>query len=87
MSQQAEVVAPPAGDEFVHRPATDSGAGRWLADDRGGVSVIAGMAALTIGVLAAAGIVVGVMMDHARAVPGPNGSGGSGDLVILGGEE
>lgn len=48
-----------------------------VGDDRGGVSAIAGMAAMTIGVLAAAGIVVGVMMDHARAVPGPSGSGGA----------
>ena len=54
---------------------------RWRADG-GGVSTIAAMAALTIGVLAAAGIVVGVMMDHARAVPGPGGPGaGSGAVV------
>ena len=39
--------------------------------DEGGVSVIAGIAALTIGVLAAASIVVAVMVDHANAVPGP----------------
>ncbi|MGI9597049.1 MAG: hypothetical protein ACR2QK_12870 [Acidimicrobiales bacterium] len=52
-----------------------------VGDDRGGVSVIAGMAAMTIGVLAAAGIVVGVMMDHARSVPGPSGTGG-GAVVI-----
>ncbi len=57
-----------------------------LAEDRGGVSVIAGMAAMTIGVLAAAGIVVGVMMDHARSVPGPNGTGGppAGGVVVGG---
>lgn len=54
---------------------------RAVDDERGGVSAIAGMAAMTIGVLAAAGIVVGVMMDHARAVPGPSGSGG----VMVGG--
>lgn len=45
--------------------------GRWLADDRGGVATIAGVAALTIAVLAAAGVVASVMMDHANAIPAP----------------
>ncbi len=42
-----------------------------VGDETGSVSTIAGIAALTIGVLAAAAIVVGVMTDHANAIPGP----------------
>lgn len=42
-----------------------------VSDETGSVSTIAGIAALTIGVLAAAAIVVGVMTDHANAIPGP----------------
>ena len=71
-------------ETIAHRRA---GGLRRLAEDRGGVSVIAGMAAMTIGVLAAAGIVVGVMMDHARSVPGPNGAGGPpAEGVVVGGD-
>lgn len=42
-----------------------------LSGEAGSVSTIAGIAALTIGVLAAAVIVVDVMTDHANAIPGP----------------
>ena len=45
-----------------------------LADERGGVSTIAGIAALTVAVLAAAGVVASVMMDHANAIPAPGAS-------------
>ena len=44
---------------------------RFVTEERGGVATIAGIAALTVAVLTAAGIVASVMMDHANAIPRP----------------
>lgn len=52
-----------------------------LRGDHGGVSTIAGIAILTIGVVAAAATVVTVMQSHAESVPGPDATqtgGGTG---------
>jgi len=42
-----------------------------FGDDHGGVSTIAGIAVLTVGVMVAAALVVDTMMSHAEAVPEP----------------
>lgn len=42
-----------------------------FGDDQGGVSTIAGIAVLTIGVVFAAGLVVATMRNHAESVPEP----------------